>query len=672
MRLKYFLVFLASLVIFVTFQNFEYQSTPVTPEVTFVSSNPSYRNLTIRGRRFAIPDKDKGIAGANNDVDEFLGIPYARKPIGMRRWTDTGVLPVLEMNRSTESTFIAQKLSPACPQEPLRTMANLRSEIDILDNMSEDCLYLNLWRPSHLASGQKKRPVMVWIHGGGFVRGAIRNHKFFGELIASHDVVLVTVDYRLGVLGFFGFPGMNEDQLSRGGLTGNYGLIDIINSLKWVQENISAFGGDPNNVTIFVTSAGGATVNTLMTSSYIRRLTAPLFHKAVSQSGGGDGGKMPLLHVAGSNRTSAQSIGGQLWRDLQRSSESTNADTKVVCAPHVDSKLSYVNGLSLNQARSAIRQREGYTISDINLFRLCVSYQDILKRTGLDRVGGEIRSYPYVDGQILSGTTTLELFASGNTLSIPYMNGSAANEASLLFLQGKDLNKTHCALLAKAPKVLMDRTPAISVEQKVAAIAELYGVEVGDITSFMEGGPGSPYESLMNRFFGDMQFSMPAQLLSYYQNRNLSQIASPHSAYSYEYGYLPVATRMGLIQRTNGRIFEDPLFFLKMNGAGHSNEAFALFGKFEDYLQNADAVERQDDEVSKYTIMRWVAFAQSGSPNSQSLEDTNLWPPNLNKTTVFRIKSGYSRELEKPTVQLKTYEKFKNRVMSHLDRKRVV
>jgi para-nitrobenzyl esterase len=144
---------------------------------------------------------------------------------------------------------------------------------------SEDCLFLNVWSPASATPGAKL-PVMVWIHGGGFTGGSGASPNASGAEFARHGVVLVSVNYRLGRFGFFAFPALSRERPDE--TKGNYAYMDQIAALKWVQRNIAAFGGDPNNVTIFGFSAGGVSVHSLLASPMARGL----FHKAIAQSGG--------------------------------------------------------------------------------------------------------------------------------------------------------------------------------------------------------------------------------------------------------------------------------------------------------------------------------------------------------------------------------------------------
>jgi para-nitrobenzyl esterase len=212
----------------------------------------------------------KGVFG--DGVTVYKGIPYATPPTGDLRWK--APQPVVPW----EGVRVADKFGPACPQVVFPSTNNINNSVG---KMSEDCLYLNVWTPA--ASSNEKRPVMVWIHGGGFAIGAPSIENYNGKNLAQKGVIFVSIAYRLGVLGFLAHPELSaENEL---GISGNYGLLDQIAGLIWVQNNISAFGGDPENVTIFGESAGGISVSMLCASP----LTKGLFKKAISQSGGSFG-----------------------------------------------------------------------------------------------------------------------------------------------------------------------------------------------------------------------------------------------------------------------------------------------------------------------------------------------------------------------------------------------
>ena len=225
----------------------------------------------------------------------FRGIPYAQPPVGPARWKPP--TPAADWRDVRDAT----QFGSSCWQ-PVGAPTSLYA--DQIPPMSEDCLSLNVWSPK----GAAKAPVLVWIHGGSLTTGAGSEAMYDGERLASRGVVVVTINYRLGALGWLAHPGLSAE--SPRGISGNYGLLDQIEALKWVRRNIAAFGGDPANVTIAGESAGGLSVMYLMVSPPARGL----FAKAIAESAYMV--STPELKQAKYGSASAESLGAALGMKL--------------------------------------------------------------------------------------------------------------------------------------------------------------------------------------------------------------------------------------------------------------------------------------------------------------------------------------------------------------------
>lgn len=209
-----------------------------------------------------------GILEGNDEsgIYSFKGIPFAAPPVGKFRWREPQPVEKWEGVRK------ANKFGPRAMQRPVFGDMNFRS-----NGMSEDCLYLNVWTPAK--SFDEKLPVLVYFYGGGLIAGDGSEPRYDGESMARRGIVAITVNYRLNIFGFFSHPELSKE--SPNGASGNYGLLDQYAALKWVQQNIAAFGGDPNKVTIAGESAGSFSVSAQMASS----LSKGLFRAAVGESG---------------------------------------------------------------------------------------------------------------------------------------------------------------------------------------------------------------------------------------------------------------------------------------------------------------------------------------------------------------------------------------------------
>ena len=218
-----------------------------------------------KSEKFAFSFSEKYIGLEKNRTFQWLGIPYAQAPMGSLRWKAPRSL------ENENDKVKAIEFSNPCPQVESISI-DKKGEGEFLG--SEDCLFLNIFAPKNISS-DKKLPVMFWIHGGGNTSGEAGSYDF-SKLAAAHDLVIVSINYRLGFLGWFYHPSFAATSNDQGDKSGNFGTLDQIMALKWVRKNIEDFGGDKNNVTIFGESAGGHNVFPLAKG---------LFHKAISQSG---------------------------------------------------------------------------------------------------------------------------------------------------------------------------------------------------------------------------------------------------------------------------------------------------------------------------------------------------------------------------------------------------
>jgi para-nitrobenzyl esterase len=223
-----------------------------TYERTLATELSADTPVSVRGGRI------KGaVSQLNGDIVTFKGIPYAAPPVGELRWKPPAQVAPWQGIRD------AARYGPSCMQNGPR------------ETQSEDCLLLNVWAP---ARTDAPRPVMVWIHGGGYSGGSGSGGIYDGTHLASQGAVLVTINYRLNVFGFLAHPSLSDESPRKA--SGNYGLLDAVAALEWVRDNIGVFGGDPARVTIFGESAGGGMVMSLMVVPQAKGL----FHRAIAQS----------------------------------------------------------------------------------------------------------------------------------------------------------------------------------------------------------------------------------------------------------------------------------------------------------------------------------------------------------------------------------------------------
>jgi len=262
---------------------------------TGCAERTSMSNSTVRVEQGLIETRAAGADG----VVSYLGIPYAAPPVGGLRWKPPRPPTPWDGVRS------AERFGNRCIQtSPFPDMLFQSAQ------ESEDCLTLSIWTKT---SADGPLPVMVWIHGGGYFSGASDEQRHDGSALARRGVVVVTINYRLGVLGFFAHPELTAE--SEAAASGNYGLLDQIAALRWLRDNIDGFGGDPDNVTIFGESAGSFSVSALMASP----LATGLFHKAIGQSGASRG-ELTLSEAETAGLAFADAVGANGLEELRATS----------------------------------------------------------------------------------------------------------------------------------------------------------------------------------------------------------------------------------------------------------------------------------------------------------------------------------------------------------------
>lgn len=317
------------------------------------------------------------LRGAESDgLRVFRNIPYAAPPVGERRWRRPAPAA------SWQGVRDASDFGTYCPQKVREALGPYE--------MSEDCLHLNIWTPAQTAD--EKLPVMVWITPGGFRGGAPQMPLYDGAALARQGALVVSFKARLGILGQFAHPALSREQ--SGETLGNYGLMDMVAVLQWVQRNIDKFGGDPKNVTLFGMSSGGVAVNYLMSIA----ATEHLFHKAISQSS--------AIRVSAPRRLD-EDVNGVKSLDKDG----------LAMASHFD-----IDGQD-DEIVAALRS---------------LSVEQILEFQGNPRLFNPGSLNPVVDGKFIVESVG-EVFRSGRQHPIPYISGATSWEGSLLsFMQTAD------------------------------------------------------------------------------------------------------------------------------------------------------------------------------------------------------------------------------------------
>jgi para-nitrobenzyl esterase len=487
---------------------------------------------------------DKGMVhgATSGGVRSFLGIPFAATTGGGNRWKPP------QPAAAWTTTLQATALGPICPQIDPSTMAYAKTS-------DENCLSLNVWTPDPAPTTPV--PVMVWIFGGAFVFGSGGAAPYNGNhLVPKGDVVVVSMNYRVGALGFLGHSALATEDPSHS--TGNYGLLDQQAAMKWVQTNIAAFGGDKNNVTVFGESAGGKSVCLHLLSQGSRGL----FDKAIVESG--------LCLTPGLTLAQAEAEGDRFAEAMG----CTGADSATA--------LSCLRALSAtavtNGPATAPAQLPGGTFYQDNSTTL--SFQ------------------PIVDGVFLTDQPAI-LFAANKQAAVPVLQGANTSEGVLFQIQALGPYTpvtTNADYLAALTRTFGANANAIAAQYPVADADA--GAEVSDSgAASLDAGAGGPvvFDSP-----NDALTQVTADAFFVCQARGLERILSASGVKTYLYSF-------------NGPLTAVPVPQL-VGKAFHSSELPYVFGN--SYLLGSvpDAGVPLVDAMEGY----WTAFAQHGDPNGGS------------------------------------------------------
>ena len=352
-------------------------------------------------------EKGEIIGSSNNKTYQWLGIQYGSIPDSSFRWKKASE------TEAWEGIHEALEFGNTCIQRGSLINTTKRRNWGELVG-SEDCLYLNVWTPLNaLEPSSRKIPVMVWIHGGSNVSG---NADFYdpSELVRTQDVIVVSINYRLGPFGWFRHPDINSNSLNAEDQSGNYGNLDTIQALEWVQKNIGYFGGDSSNVTIFGESAGGYNVAALLSAKNVKGL----FHKAIIQSGGIKPGDIEHSESYLENNLP--------WKNYSSRELVNQLILDKGMAPDRDSATSLQEDMSDNEIEelmrnaSAVEVYEAYLTTKINT-------NEMLR--------------PFPDGFVLSELGIIGSLESGFNDDIPIMIGTNRDEMKLFLLDNPRLTK---------------------------------------------------------------------------------------------------------------------------------------------------------------------------------------------------------------------------------------
>jgi para-nitrobenzyl esterase len=499
---------------------------------------------------------------ADGNVYAYLGIPYAQPPTGVLRWKEPQ--PPMAWSSVRDATNFGKR----CAQ-------NANSTLQTAASADEDCLYLNVWTPNPSAS---KLPVMVWIHGGGNVGGspsdpvpfADGGYFYSGATLAGNGVVVVSLNYRLGVFGFFAHPGLVDE----GSKAGNQGLWDQRFALHWVQSNIDKFGGDPGNVTIFGESAGSLDVCLHVASPQ----TPPLFQRAISESGGCTTHQPTLADGQHLILDFAARVG------CAEGADGAEADASAESGDGAGVDAGAAPDASMTDGNAGSGGSEGGAATAALSCLRNVSVQTLLGMAGKDDAGGTLGPFePVVDSDFLADQPRT-LYKGGKIAKTPYLLGSNTDEGTLFVLSATPVTD-QTGLAAALTQQFGDAG---------AAVAQQYPV------SNFDGGVPNPFQAALTRAIGDSIL-----VCSTYDSALLASASAPTYMYNFD---IPVVIP-GLVGTSPGQLYL---------GASHGSELSFVFGTSPQF-----AMDMGQATVSKLMERYWTRFAGTGNPNGGS---DLMWP----------------------------------------------
>jgi len=376
------------------------------------------------------------------NLQAFRGVPYAAPPVGDLRWRPPQDVKAWDGVRESVA------FGPVCPQND--GLSGLVG--DALPPTNEDCLFVNVWTTQ--AGTDAGQPVMVWIHGGGFSVGWSNQSAFEGSEFAKRGITLVTINYRVGPLGYLAHPALSAE--SERNVSGNYGFLDQVAALKWVKTNIEAFGGDPDNVTIFGESAGGSSVEALCVSP----LAKGLFHRAILQSPAGS--RYTMLKKSTSDQRSAEEI-GETWAaqflesdddDPLAALRKVSADTFLANLEGFRSYAAIDGWFMVDTPKNLFAKGQQYDVPMIvgtnshegasrasrTSLKTVEDYRESINRRFGDSAETILALYPVTNGNeifsALNKHSTDRVFVSGATRMLRGMSGVSSNAYQYVFTRG--------------------------------------------------------------------------------------------------------------------------------------------------------------------------------------------------------------------------------------------